>query len=301
VLTILERFHHPRVTYAKLGYASALEMSGEIERAIELNCQILDVARKGQDPILIANTLYGLGMAKYQAGAVDEAIASLSEAYRIASSVGHFRRMVYCLQFIAEWTIKKGDVTGGRRLVEELVQVAYKIRFEGPLGNLPFLVAYLTREQRDWPAAYTATQDLLRFRQCRNYAPSNIFSAHALVAEIAIRLGNLGDAVHHLQEASAILKDTTKWVNIEYWWFVAALFFVNIGDYGRVITLCGKICDGGSLTDALRDSSVLEQETITCAYYQCREALTPEEFEAAWARGQMLTNEEAIALVAEAL
>jgi predicted ATPase/DNA-binding CsgD family transcriptional regulator len=300
-LTILERVDHPRVLYAKLGYAGALEMSGEIERAIELNCQILDVARKGQDPVLIANALYGLGMAKYQAGAVDEAIASLSEAHRIASSVGHFRRMVYCLQFIAEWTIKKGDVTGGRRLVEELAEISYKIRFEGPLGNLPFLVAYLTREQRDWRAAYTATQDLLRFRQCRNYAPSNIFSAHALVAEIAIRLGNLGDAVHHLQEASAILKDTTKWVNIEYWWFVAALFFVNIGDYGRVITLCGKICDGGSLTDALRDSSVLEQETITSAYYQCREALPPEEFEAAWARGQTLTNEEAIALVAEAL
>src|SRR5690606_5326485 len=113
------------------------------------------------------------------------------------------------------------------------------------------------REQRDWNAAYAAGQDLLRFRQRIGSSDPFIFSAIAFLAEIAIWLGNMADAINHMRAAQALLHDSIEGLNIGFWWTVTEMYFAQIGDYKRAILVCSKLCHDLPL-DSPQDYSVLE-------------------------------------------
>jgi hypothetical protein len=83
------------------------------------------------------------------------------------------------------------------------------------------------------------------------------------------------------------------------WLIIASAFFVRQSDFAGATKLIARIN-----VNRERPNIVLlnvEKNLFADLLVQCRAALTPEEFDAAWARGQTMTNEEAIALVAEAL
>jgi hypothetical protein len=162
---------------------------GDLERAIALFAESVELARRLDDPKRTARALARIAPPLYVAGRVDEGAVHVEEAVAINRRIGYAFGLVESLHILAGAYRERGDLAGSQRLLEESLRIAREIEAEVWVGwDLSLLadVAFLQgRLIEAWELMVEGAERALAHRD-----ESHLLQSIAALAVIAAQRGD---------------------------------------------------------------------------------------------------------------
>jgi tetratricopeptide (TPR) repeat protein len=281
-----------------IAYADALDIADDIDKAAALYRDAIIIGEKLDQPIWIAPAWFHLGHHARKKGKYNEAKANLTLCYQICASLNNYWGMCFPLRSLGYLSLALSEFDEAQHYFIKALDVARRADFQRQAQAITFGLSAVLREIGDWPTARILAEEAFDSGNRLGTTDAAIFENLTLLAEIKIFLGELDNAAHHLIETVSILRRCQQNLNWNYWFCVTGEYFSRRLDFCRAASLIGA---GDRIDPEKKTYTVKELERFNDVVARCRAGLSPKEFEAAWEHGQKMTNEEAVALVAEAL
>ena len=283
--------------FAMLMYAGGVSRNGDWQTAEKILWEALPIA-EAENPAVAGQIYQNLGVHLLFGGKnTQQSLIYHQEAYQRFADRGNYWAMCHALFSFGMIALKTGDLDEAEQRFTQALSLAKSINFQLHIDDNQTGLSRVALEKGDWKTAHLLTQDIKRSRLRDGFPQHWVFEYDTTLAYTAIMLGEAAEAKSYLSETISLYDRLVLPAVFDRWLITASAFFVHQSDFSRAATLVGQLSPEASNNFLLRVDKRLFAEILD----QCRAALSPEEFEAAWARGQTLTNEEAIALVAEAL
>jgi len=286
---------------AKALYAASLfhlmTVTMDVKRARTMIEESLRLWRELGDKWWMAVALERIGLFSGFAGDVQTALVRLEEGVSLARDVEDSWPLVLCLVRLGDG-LRVTDVAAARRILEEGVAVAHRVGDKGllseglrKLGSLYYLEGNLT-------AAAHVTEEALADGRAIESQVSVVLASLQLVI-ISCLQNDLEKAKGYCFEISALVHETGS--PFAAWFALTAFGLAAIfsGDPGRGVRLLA------ALEVLFRQHGVNPPSgdpfmmVMRQALDKAQAQLGLEAFQAAWAAGQQMTLEEAIALATE--
>jgi tetratricopeptide (TPR) repeat protein len=220
------------------------------------------------------------------------------EAYQRFAERGNYWAMCHTLYSFGMIALMTDDLDEAEHRFTEALSLAKSIKFQLHIDDNQKGLSRVAQEKGDWETAHSLINDIKRNRLRSGFPQHCIFEYDTTLAYTAMMLDEAAEAKSHLIETTTLYDKWVIPIAFDRWAIIASAFFVRQNDFLRATKLAARV-NPERPQDEL--TSAVDKHLFVDLVVQCREALSPEEFEAAWERGQTMTNEEAIALVAEAL
>ena len=163
--------------------------TGDLERAIELFLEGLELARGLGDRRRTARMLARLGPPLYVAGRAEEGERYAEEAVAINRELGYGFGLVESLHILSGGYRIRGDLAGAQEVLEESLRIAYEIEDDVWVGYDLGMLAFVVRLRGDLERAWTLMCDaVLRARQRSD--PFQLLGGFAELAVIAALRGD---------------------------------------------------------------------------------------------------------------
>ena len=287
---------------AMITYGDALRDIGRTDEAVSIHRQALSVAQAVDFPLMIGTLLFHLGHDDALKGRREAAKAKVTESYRIAVALNNVWGICFCLEFLGIWAIQDGELDQAERLFNEMLDHARPAHFDFAVDLALTGLSGVARERGDWQTTYHLNLEVLQTRS--DIAPGDqILMALVNLAESAFVLNMLVEAGFHISEAAARLRQWSPAESVVRTimpeTFVrllvrAAELKMHMNDFAQAVVALSHArvylpdCDYDA-PSMKRIDNLLPQLTK-----QCQLLLEPQVFQAANARGNALSFENAI-------
>jgi predicted ATPase/DNA-binding CsgD family transcriptional regulator len=297
---IIERLNDRRVLPMTMSaYAMALYMTGDKEKASNFYQDTIILAEALDQPVWIARAWHHLSNHSRLEGRLDEAKARKTASYQIYRKLNNFWGMSYTLLSLGYLALSIGDFDEGYIQFKLALETAERANYQMAIRDAALALSATLKAKGELVTARSYAEMGLSTSHLLGLTDTVLMRNLFLLTDIAILRQEAEEARRYLIEIITLLeKQYIQEVSWIYCFFVTGAYFSLQRDFLRAAILISA-CD--RLDPERKMSTRKGIEEIDNVVTRCREALSPEEFEAAWARGQAMTNEEAIALVAEAL
>jgi len=278
-------------------------IGGQAEQALAILDECLAVARAGDDAWPIAHALLhrlfrvansaAIERAEERARAWTEGAESL-DLYR---AVGDPRGVADVQQTLGQIAQYEGDHERARALFAASLQASRALGWRSSVADVLVSLADVTRDQADYPeAAALYVEALTHYRHLGDrLQASPIAGVLTRLADLAMRQRDWAAAQAHAAEVMALARDTSLVEDPEIAGALeiqAALAAVQ-GLPDRALRLAGAATALRARLD--RPLAAAEQATLGRRLAPARQALSEPEQATAWAAGQAMTPEQAIA------
>jgi hypothetical protein len=261
-------------------------LHGGLDGPWALLVESLALARAAGDRRLTAQVLRYLGCVAIAAGNGAEARALLDEALSLARQAGAQHETARVLHILARYWRGQGDRGAARRLLEEGVLVS---RAAGDRASLVFILEQLGQlaiEAGDYSRARVLLQEVLT--QIRAIDFKHAFGqAHGSLGDLALAQGDLAAARAHYRDSLVTAHWADRYGVRQALIRLAGLSMAH-GQYPRAARLFGAGHEAQRVFLYLRERY---EQGVAAA----RAALGEAAFVAAWAEGEAMTPEEAVA------
>jgi predicted ATPase/DNA-binding SARP family transcriptional activator len=190
---------------------------GEIDSALALTRQTLEVARGGVNPYVESAALWQLGVCLALRGELDDAESTLEEAVDLARKQGNARSVAGSQTSLAGVALMRGDYTQSSRLFDESLNVYRGLDdvwgVSISLSNLALLALEAGQGER---ARKLLSEALAIERESGHHAW--LANALELSARLAAAAGSHTLAVRLHARAALISETTTRWLHYELGW-----------------------------------------------------------------------------------
>jgi len=214
------------------------------------------------------------------------------EALRLFTQAGNYWGMCHSLSALGRVAYRSGDYGLAEQRFTQELSFARMINFHLGIDWSTFDLALLARVKGDWHDTRRQFLEVLRRRRRIGRPDNAIFTVLMFLAEASVMLGEPEEALHCLRESVGLIDDRVEEREFGLWLMVAASHLALREEFKSAAVFYGVLEARGGKG---RFNLSLEWQTYDNIAAQCRAALTPEEFDAAAARGQTLTVEAAIA------
>ena len=248
----------------------------------------------------MAVALENLGFMSNMEGNIPTARAHLEESVSLARQVGDPWLLAFCLERLAG-VVERTDVAAGRQIREEGVALARKAGDRSVLSEgLGDLAPFYLLEGNLTTAAALVEEALAAAREIRDLVHIEISLLYLTI--VTCSQGDTMKAKGYCFEALAFAqeKGSSQWVLLAVWGFAIVAIFSGQSERGaRLFAAVDSmtrqhgisLIEGGERGPGV---SVLRQ-----GLEKARAQLGPVAFQAAWAEGQQMTPEQALALATE--
>jgi predicted ATPase/DNA-binding CsgD family transcriptional regulator len=278
-------------------WAIECSLVSDIETAADLYQEGYRLARETGHPLMIGALLHQLAWISYGRGDKAEALRQIAEAYQLTKEHQSLWCLCFCTNSLAELSLRVGQTDEAERLFEEDFELASRMQFPAHMIFALQGLALIASMRGDEKKCLHHDEEILKLRLEYSFPDQFILESYLSITDDSLRLDDLENGRYYFQKAHLYIRVNSIEALFEFWLHVAGYFFMKLGEYVQAAAFLVFF----ERMPATRQLDSMIYEWASAHLAECRAALSPEEFEAAWARGQTMTNEEAIALVAEAL
>lgn len=289
---------HPYLPFAIAIWGNErMLMARDLVGASDIFHRGFELAQKNSQPVMITLLLNRLGWVSHRIGKHKEGLSYNTEAYRWAKQHRLLWYQGLSANSLAEMMLGAGRIDEAEPYFMEGMEIARKLSIPFALIEALRGLSKIAMMRGDLETRQRHNKTILQIQQHYNYPDDFLFESYLALADGSINGGDINEAQHYLRNAIAQVNEKSVEIGFKFWLVVTANFLIQLGEVAHA---CAFLIRAERLPDevTLRSTSYIPAGDLLA---RCRAALSPEEFEAAWARGQTMTNEEAIALVAEAL
>jgi tetratricopeptide (TPR) repeat protein len=235
--------------------------AGEIDSALALTRQALEVASGGVDPYVESAALWQVGVCLAVRGELDDAEQTLEQAVGLMRKLGNARSVAGSQTSLGGIALMRGDHAGARRLFEESLNIYRALDDVWGVSNSLSNLAFLALEAGE---SETARKLLAEALGIERESGHHVWLANAL--ELSARLvasdGSPTLALRLYARAALVRETTTRWVHYELGWpdptpsledlrsRVGDATFEDEWERGRAMTLLEAIDQAGGELDA---------------------------------------------------
>ena len=179
---------------------------GEVERALELCKEVIDLSRREGDIRQEANALRQHGFICRRSGRYDEAFAALEEALRLSRLVGDRQIEAQNLNVLGVVHYYHGDYTRALTLWGEALQICREIGFKPLLAEVAGNLGEVYRALGCYPEALTYLQEGLEVARAIGYRipqPDGLLDIGMAHSD----LGRHREAIPFIEEALALARE----------------------------------------------------------------------------------------------
>ncbi len=284
----------PEQVRAKALYATGfLALSqGDLERGAELSREAVALYRGLEDPHHLAWSLFLLGYIVWVIGDFRTARSHADEGLAVARAADEKAILAYLLDLLGQIALDQGEDTRARALLEEgltLHRATGDTR--GSLNALIYLKRVLSAEG-EVSRARACTEELLTLSRAVGFRVG-IAGALSFLGRLALTEGNMATAGELFQESVALLREVN-----DSWPIVT-----NLQGIGVTVAAQGRLVEAARLWSAAEALCATlglplppgERAFVSRALPAVRAQLGEEAFTTAWAEGQAMTPEQALA------
>jgi tetratricopeptide (TPR) repeat protein len=261
----------------------------DYDRAVELHMESLALRRQLGDKAGIARTLQNLGHVKMSQGKWSEASSLTEEAHAIYREMDS-PAVAYTLYVLAMIAAEQDDLGLAQARFEECLDTSRKSRYDWLTAwTLQGLGSLLYRRQEYEHATRTFTDAHVMFVQLGD----SLGTAHALVslAREAQRVSDYQEAARLYNQALAVGHELDN----------KGLIGGCLAGFAGLVAQKGQARKAATLFGSAEKvfgqfSTSLQREQMTLGLDEAKATLGPAEWEAAWAEGEAITIEDALAL-----
>jgi tetratricopeptide (TPR) repeat protein len=292
---ILARAPVGSVSYGKvlLGAGFNARAWGSLNDARTWTEASLAIARETGDRELAAWALHNLGCSQ-----ADPAIATayLEESIALGRQIGDKVIEGMGLRDLGHFALHARDLERAAGFYGESLAIVQRIGAPYNIIYTLFGVGILAREQRDTRRAREVFQECLSLsREYRD--PLSLAVTAYYLGALELSAGDLDQAEAYLKEALTQMR-RRGWQGFTLQWFYpTATLFVQRGSYVKGVRLAAFVADVGIRLAQPADDVAAHDAALRDA----RAALGDAAFAAAWAEGQAMTPEQAIAYTLEGM
>ena len=291
----LKRSH--RVSSSIRGHALCLlatlaRYQGDFHDAAAACEESLSIFRELGDPAGIAGSLYRLGYIAWRQGNADAARTSYEESLAIAQGERCQEVRSETLSCFASLAFFQPDASLARLLIEESLDLSRALHDQYTIASALNILGWVSLLQEDFMGARTLQEESLAI--CRALGNQRGM-AHPLGAlgEIASRMGDFAQACECYEESLAIvIRIDIRWIASVYLEGLARAALAQ----GEVIWAVYLLSAAQALRQILGASMTpLEGAQQEQALATLHDVLEEHVFAAAWAQGQTMSPEQAVA------
>jgi tetratricopeptide (TPR) repeat protein len=271
----------------------ALEVEGDVEKAKALYNQALARAVVLHDSVLIFRAFLGLGDSALIAGNYSLAREYSEKMLPYAHDIEERRAAKYLLASI---TLKEQDYEQATALLLEALALARSMNGVWYISNTLKSLGDIARVQRNYDRALSYYSDSLTIARANNLR-TRISIVIGYLGHILLRRGDPRQGASHMRESLEIHRAIASQVGIAWnlWGFGLVAVLVNMPFRAATLYAAAET----PLRNSGRELAAADIEDYARDVALVRNQLGDETFAAAWAEGQAMLPEQAIAYALE--
>ena len=253
--------------------------------------QSLAVSREIGDKAMIAMTLNNLGLAATRRNENESAVRLYHESLELMREMGDRQRTAMVLRELGDTLWKIGDYARAEARLQESLAIHQAIGYQRGVADALDSLGSLALKQGQYASARSWYEQSLVYAREWGYKSTTVTTLNNL-AIVMIELDDFQTARMLYQESILLAREIQK---------TSSLPYISVG-------LTAIATHRGLHTNAARSSAALEtwrasatdqlgpldQKFLARSIAQARAALSPTEFDAAWAQGAQMTLDQAI-------
>lgn len=260
----------------------------DFSRASALLQQSVTGYREIQDLDGLAEALSNLAALVYERGSFDQARALWEESLTLRRATGDTELIASGLFTVGLAAIQQGDHAAARGALSESLaltrEIGYQLGVTYPLNGL----GNIANLAGDAPAAVAAYTECLALRRALGYR-RGVAATLADLATVRLKQGEYAAALHHYRESLTIFQELGNGRGVA----------CALSGLGRLAQIQGQLLvaarlHGAAATELERIGASLdepERSDRERALADLRASLTPDQLEAAWAKGALTPGE----------
>ena len=187
---------------------------GELQRALDMQTEVVELADRGGDPVAVSSSLSSLGTMQWDLDQHDAAVASWTRALEIARAAGIGHETLSALYNLTIYQVEIGDLAGARAGADEMLVLARRVgdlRYEGHASSVLASIAF---EGSDVAAAERLAAEALELAD-RVGDASGAVTALTMLARCAAERDDVDTAFALLDDVEGRCEGQDGWLLIE--------------------------------------------------------------------------------------
>jgi tetratricopeptide (TPR) repeat protein len=192
--------------------------AGEIDSALDLTRQALEVARGGVSPYLESAALWQVGVCLAVRGELDDAERTLEEAAALTRRLGNARSLAGTQTSMGRIALMRGEPARARRLFDESLSIYRGLDDVWGVSNSLSNLAFLAIEAGDVETSRQLLSEALAI-ECES--GHHVWLANALELSARLAAAAAGAptlAIRLYARAAAVRETTTRWLHYDLGW-----------------------------------------------------------------------------------
>ncbi|MBK8138577.1 MAG: hypothetical protein IPK52_22665 [Chloroflexi bacterium] len=277
---------------ATVRYAIALGDLGQHENSEYFWMEGRRLAEASGEDSTAAIAVLNLGNRAATLGQRDAAKAYFAEAIRLCARAENYFILCHPLNSGGWNAIMLGDLDEAERMFTEVLKVARLIGFNLHVEGAHVGLCQVALERGDWETAYHYAGLITGIQHSAGWPESHVLHGFMLLGKVMLLWGKADEARRWLREGIPYL-DQQGGQSFSLWMILVGAALIRAGEHQHAAACLSPYLANPNNDDMAPSDLRLFEETLAA----CRAALTPEEIDAAVARGRTLTPEAAIAEV----
>jgi tetratricopeptide (TPR) repeat protein len=189
---------------------------GNLEDALRFHTESKSIAERRGDRDAVAISLAGIGDVHYRRGEVAEARRCLETHVSVMRDIGDPPRLGVALNKLSIFLLHEGDLAGARPLQEEHLSVQRSCGNQDGIALALSNLGIILRNLGEIEKAFACSTEALAIRR-RTGDRAYIATTLINLAELHLASERPAEALPHLAEVQAFLRDTPRPVTVHAW------------------------------------------------------------------------------------